>query len=206
MQAAVCAAKEHGVLATCAAFDIPIATYERHRAPMSGPRPRRPSPPRRLTDAERQVVLEVLHEPRFVDLAPAEVFATLREEERYLCSVRAMHRILAENAELRERRDQLRHPADERSDLPERPLPPCGARRSRSDAGEAPRAARRGAAGPHETKESCEARCATAAGVALARSTPPLSAPRPRPRRREAGGRLAHNCAKRPLRKAASSS
>lgn len=117
MQTAISAAKEHGVLATCAAFDIPLATYYRHRAPMYGPRPRRPSPPRRLTDAERQVVLDVLHEPRFVDLAPAEVHATLLEEERYLCSVRTMHRILAENAELRERRDQLRHPAYAKPEL-----------------------------------------------------------------------------------------
>lgn len=117
MQAAISAAREHGVLATCAAFDIPLATYYRHRAPMYGPRPRRPSPPRRLTDAERQAVLDVLHEPRFMDLAPAEVHATLLEEERYLCSVRTMHRILAENAELRERRDQLRHPAYTKPEL-----------------------------------------------------------------------------------------
>jgi putative transposase len=117
MQAAISTAKEHGVLATCAAFDIPLATYYRHRAPMYGPRPRRPSPPRRLADAERQAVLDVLHEPRFVDLAPAEVHATLLEEARYLCSVRTMHRILAENAELRERRDQLRHPAYAKPEL-----------------------------------------------------------------------------------------
>ena len=106
-----------GVLATCAAFGVALATYYRHRAPVHGPRPRRPSPPRRLGDAERHVVLDVLHEPRFVDLAPAEVFATLLEEARYLCSVRTMHRILAENAELRERRNQLRHPAYTKPEL-----------------------------------------------------------------------------------------
>jgi putative transposase len=52
----------------------------------------------------------VLHEPRFVDLAPAEVYATLLDEGRYLCSERTFYRILATNAEVRERRDQLRHP------------------------------------------------------------------------------------------------
>ena len=52
-----------------------------------------------------------LHEPRFADLAPAEVYATLLDEGRYLCSERTMYRVLAENAEVRERRDQLRHPA-----------------------------------------------------------------------------------------------
>ena len=40
-------------------------------------------------------MLDVLHEPRFVDLAPAEVYATLLDERRYLCSERTMYRILA---------------------------------------------------------------------------------------------------------------
>lgn len=51
-----------------------------------------------------------MNEPRFVDLAPAEIYATLLEEGRYLCSVRTMYRVLAESAQVRERRDQLRHP------------------------------------------------------------------------------------------------
>jgi putative transposase len=55
-------------------------------------------------------VLTVLHEPRFVDLAPAEVYATLLDEGRYLCSERTMYRVLAEHQEARERRNQLRHP------------------------------------------------------------------------------------------------
>ena len=52
----------------------------------------------------------MLHERRFVDLAPAEVYATLLDEGRYLCSERTMYRILAEHHEVRERRNQLRHP------------------------------------------------------------------------------------------------
>ncbi len=100
----------HGVSETCRALGVPRATYYRKRAPVLGPRPRRSSPPRRLPDTERQQVLDVLHEPRFADLAPPEVHATLLEEGRYLCSVRTMYRILAENAEVRERRNQLRHP------------------------------------------------------------------------------------------------
>jgi len=55
-------------------------------------------------------VLAVLHEPRFVDLAPAEVYATLLDEGQYLCSERTMYRVLAGHREVRERRDQLRHP------------------------------------------------------------------------------------------------
>ena len=111
------AAPALGVVATCAAFGVPVATYYRHRAPVHGPRRRRPSPARRLCDEERQEVLDVLHEPRFADLAPAEVFAALLAEGRYLCSLRTMHRILAENAEVRERRNQLRHPSYAKPEL-----------------------------------------------------------------------------------------
>jgi putative transposase len=60
---------------------------------------------------ERDVVLDVLHDERFVDKAPAEVFATLLDEkEQYLCSIRTMYRILEANQEVRERRNQRRHP------------------------------------------------------------------------------------------------
>jgi putative transposase len=117
MQVVLSTAPQLGVLATCAAFGVALATYYRHRAPMRGPRAPRRAPPRRLADAERRRVLDVLHEPRFVDLAPAQVFATLLEQGRYLCSVRTMHRILAENSEVRERRDQLRHPAYAKPEL-----------------------------------------------------------------------------------------
>jgi len=110
MKAVIDAAPSLGVAATCEAFGVTRATYYRNRIAVYGPKARRPSPPRRLADADRQAVLDVLHEDRFADLAPAQVFAILLKEGRYLCSIRTMHRILAENAELRERRNQRRHP------------------------------------------------------------------------------------------------
>ena len=55
-------------------------------------------------------MLATLNEERFVDKAPAEIHATLLDEEVYLCSVRTMYRILDDAGEVRERRDQLRHP------------------------------------------------------------------------------------------------
>ena len=64
-----------------------------------------------LAGEEREAVLAILREPRFADLAPAEVYATLLDEGRYLCSERTMYRVLAENSEARERRNQLRHPS-----------------------------------------------------------------------------------------------
>jgi putative transposase len=104
-----------GVGRLCAALALPRATYYRHlegQAP-----PARPTPARVLSAAERQGVLAALHEPRFVDLAPAEVHARLLDEGRYLCSERTMYRVLAENAEVRERRDQLRHPVYKKPEL-----------------------------------------------------------------------------------------
>jgi putative transposase len=98
-----------GIALTCAALGLPRATYYRRRRPQSTPPVHRPSP-RALSVAERSAVLAVLHEPRFVDLAPAEVYATLLDDGKYLCSERTMYRVLAANQEVRERRNQLRHP------------------------------------------------------------------------------------------------
>jgi putative transposase len=55
--------------------------------------------------------LAELHHPRFIDLAPAEVYATLLDDGRYLCSLRTMYRLLAATHEVRERRNQRRHVA-----------------------------------------------------------------------------------------------
>ena len=98
-----------GVAPTCVALGVARATYYRGLEPQPEPRPR-PTPARALVPAERRAVLDVLHEPRFADLAPAEVYATLLDEERYLCSERTLYRVLAEHQEVRERRDQCRHP------------------------------------------------------------------------------------------------
>jgi len=97
-----------GIAPTCNALGLPRATFYRRRRPA---RPKAPkTPPRALSMEDRKAVLDLLHEPRFVDLAPAEVYATLLDEGRYLCSERTMYRVLAANQEVRERRDQLRHP------------------------------------------------------------------------------------------------
>jgi putative transposase len=98
-----------GVAATCVALGLAVATYYRRRRPRPTA-PRRPSPPRTLPAAERTAIVELLHAAPFVDLAPAQVYARLLDAGRYLCSERTMYRILAAHQEVRERRDQLRHP------------------------------------------------------------------------------------------------
>jgi putative transposase len=105
-----------GIVVACTMLAVARATYYRSLRRRALPAAR-PTPPRALGPGERQAVLDVLHEPRFVDLAPAEVYATLLDESRYLCSERTMYRILAANQELRERRDQLRHQNHPRPEL-----------------------------------------------------------------------------------------
>jgi len=106
-------ADESGVVDACDALGVCRASYYRWLQPMQ-PTPEAAatrSVPRKLALDERQAVLDVLHLPRFVDAAPAAVQATLLDEGRYLCSTRTMYRILNENQEVRERRDQLRRPS-----------------------------------------------------------------------------------------------
>lgn len=74
-------------------------------------RDRRSCPPRALSDAERDHIVEVLNSDRFCDLAPAQVWADLLDDSVYLCSVPTMYRLLRARAEVRERRRQARHPA-----------------------------------------------------------------------------------------------
>lgn len=81
-------------------------------------KPRRPRKSQRaLSSEERQRVIDVLHEERFMDKAPAEIYATLLDEGRYLCSIRTMYRILKSLDEVRERRNQLRHPQYKKPEL-----------------------------------------------------------------------------------------
>ena len=102
----------------CAALGVPRASYYRAQARPFGPRPRRATrPSRALSPPERQAVLDVVHEPRFVDLAVPAVHAQLLDEGRYLCSSRTMYRVLAAQGEVRERRDQLRRPAYAKPEL-----------------------------------------------------------------------------------------
>ncbi len=61
--------------------------------------------------------MNLLHAPRFADQAPAEIYATLLDEGVYHCSIRTMYRLLGQNGEIRERRQQLRHPVYQKPEL-----------------------------------------------------------------------------------------
>jgi putative transposase len=96
-------------MALCLALGLPRSSFYRHRRPKAASKPR-PTPARALSADERQAVLGHLHSKRFIDRAPSEVWATLLTAGIHLCSIRSMYRILADNREVRERRNQLRHP------------------------------------------------------------------------------------------------
>ena len=68
-------------------------------------------PANRLSPVERLAILAVLDAPRFVDLPPIQIYATLLDEGIYLCSISTLYRILADHAQLVERRRIARHPA-----------------------------------------------------------------------------------------------
>jgi len=112
MQSVETLAAEVGVQAACEALAVPRSSVYAVRRPKSEttPRPALP-PPNALTALEKTVVLAELNSDRFADQTPYEVYPQLLDEGRYLCSLRSMYRVLAENQAVRDRRDQLRHPA-----------------------------------------------------------------------------------------------
>lgn len=109
-----------GIEKACQALDIARASYYRFKhsrlqqTKESAPRPK---PAWSLSAQERKIVLDLLNSQRFMDKAPQEVYATLLDEGRYLCSISTMYRILEENDEVRERRKLRRHPNYEKPEL-----------------------------------------------------------------------------------------
>jgi putative transposase len=109
-----------GISTACQALGLPRSSLYRVRAAKQGPP--KPAcepkpPPRALSQEEKANVRQVLNSKRFQDFAPREVYATLLDEGQYLCHWRTMYRILEEHDEVRERRNQLRHPSYQKPEL-----------------------------------------------------------------------------------------
>ena len=119
MNATETLAPEVGTAAACRAMGVSRASLYRRRNPSRDASCVRPTrgQPRALDEAERRRVLDLLHSPRFVDRAPAAVHAALLDEGQYLCSIRTMYRLLHDAHEVRERRNQLRHPNYKKPEL-----------------------------------------------------------------------------------------
>ena len=100
-----------GVAVACAALRLPRSTYYRSQRPKSKrySYPRKPNS-RRYSTAERAAMRDVLNSKRFMDKAPEQVSAILLEEGKYLASPRTLYRVLAEEQQVRERRNRRSHP------------------------------------------------------------------------------------------------
>ncbi len=118
MKAAQQLAPSVGAAPACQALGVSRASFYRQKRatkPHQAAWPRRS--PRALSRDERQLVLDTMHAQRFVDKAPAEVYAALLDEGIYFCSIRTMYRILGDHDEVRERRNQLCHPVYQQPEL-----------------------------------------------------------------------------------------
>jgi putative transposase len=109
-------AGEVGVSVACQTLGVPRSSFYRARQPKQEPKPR-PAPQRALSQEEQAQVRETLNSERFQDSSPRQVYATLLDENTYLCSWRTMYRILEAHQEVRERRNQLRHPVYSKPEL-----------------------------------------------------------------------------------------
>lgn len=112
-------AQEIPVTAACQAFGFARSSLYRLR---QEPTPKAETPKshahhRALGENERAQVLDILHSERFQDNPPRQVWATLLDEGEHLCSVSTMYRLLNEQGESQERRDQRTHPAYARPEL-----------------------------------------------------------------------------------------
>jgi len=112
---------QQGVPVTRASDALSVArsTYYRAQQPAQQAREPtvRPPPSRALSEAERATVRDLLNSDRFMDCSPYQVYATLLDAGQYCCSVSTMYRILDQHDEVRERRNQLRHPVYAKPEL-----------------------------------------------------------------------------------------
>jgi len=106
-----------GVLQACEALGLSRATYYRHLSPVKPVVESKSKHFRALSEQEEKQVLDCLNSERFVDKSPGEVYATILDEGKYLCSLRTMYRILNKHNQVRERRNQLQHPNYKKPEL-----------------------------------------------------------------------------------------
>jgi putative transposase len=112
MNTALEIAPQIGIVAACRGLGVARATFYRAQRPVAVPQVKVPraSSPRALSPVEQHTILEVLHEPAYVDASPRTVFALLLDVGRYLASVSTFYRLLRALGETRVRRGELTHP------------------------------------------------------------------------------------------------
>lgn len=109
-----------GTELACRHLGVPRSSYYRSKRPKPEParaKQRRPGSARALSEPEQSEVRLLLNSDRFCDASPRQIWARLLDEGCYLCHWRTLYRILSEHAEVRERRNQLRHPQYQKPEL-----------------------------------------------------------------------------------------
>lgn len=110
--------KQTSVRRACHALSVSRATLYRHRQNrLKKEAPCRRTSHRRLSDHERNCVKDYLYSEACRDLAVPQAWARLLDSGKYYCSIRTMYRILKEDKAVRERRNQLTHPAYKKPEL-----------------------------------------------------------------------------------------
>lgn len=108
-----------GIKPACQAFGIARSSYYRigRADEPQAPASPRPTPARALTPPERERVLDFLHEERFWNSSPYQVYSELLDEGIYMCSCRTMYRILHQAGEVKDRRNQRSHSGYKKPEL-----------------------------------------------------------------------------------------
>jgi putative transposase len=121
MNSAEAAKSNVGISAACQSLALPRATFYRWRKPrvaaatIHGRTCRVPG--RALSAEEQQRAITELDSERFMDKAPPQVYATLLDEDTYLCSISTMYRLLRKRGEVKDRRRQRSHVPAQRPEL-----------------------------------------------------------------------------------------
>ena len=92
----------------CSEVSISKRTYRRWKADNSNQGDKRttairPIPSNKLSDSERQAILDVCNEPRFASLPPSQIVPTLLDEGIYHASESSFYRVLKGHNQLKPR-------------------------------------------------------------------------------------------------------
>ena len=120
MEQLVVLKQTHNIANLCSALGVSRAAFYRHLSPCKKPEDVnkvRKAHPRALSKTERQEVLQTLNSETHMDKAPRQVFASLLDSGKYICSVSTMYRVLRENNMLVQRRHQVTRPQYEKPEL-----------------------------------------------------------------------------------------
>jgi putative transposase len=71
-------------------------------------------PSNALSSSEKARIRDLLHSAEFIEDTPYQIVSKLMDRGEWLCSIRSMYRILSESAEIKDRRNQRRHPKYEK--------------------------------------------------------------------------------------------